>query len=139
MYLYTPKPNAPLVEITVKPHIEWLFKVVSAQIRGRRLIKKLGFYGEILLNKALSNWQILLNKVLSWRFNQEWPLICADTVFSILTHTWFGTSSYKKSTIFASTKIVLERRYFEMIAPIQKWAKTILRVHFWSSQLWVTT
>ena len=28
---------------------------VSAQIRGRRLIKKLGFYGEILLNKTLSN------------------------------------------------------------------------------------
>ena len=28
---------------------------VSAQIGGRRLIKKLGFYGEILLNKMLSN------------------------------------------------------------------------------------
>ena len=28
---------------------------ISAQIRGRRLIKKLGFYGEILLNKTLSN------------------------------------------------------------------------------------
>ena len=42
----SPKPNAPHVEITVKPHIEWLFKVVSAQIRGLRLIKKLGFYGE---------------------------------------------------------------------------------------------
>ena len=28
---------------------------VSAQIRGRRLIKKLGFFGEILLNKTLSN------------------------------------------------------------------------------------
>ena len=53
---------------------------VSAQIRGRRLIKKLGFYGEILLNKMLRNWQILLNKVLGWRFNQEWPPICADTV-----------------------------------------------------------
>ena len=53
---------------------------VSAQIRGRRLIKKLGFYGEILLNKTLNNWQILLNKELKWRFNQEWPLICADTV-----------------------------------------------------------
>ena len=39
---------------------------VSAQIRGRRLIKKLGFYGEILLNKMLRNWQILLNKVLGW-------------------------------------------------------------------------
>ena len=40
------KINAPYVEITVKPHIEWLFKVVSTQIRGQRLIKKLGFYGE---------------------------------------------------------------------------------------------
>ena len=49
------KINAPHVEITVKPHIEWLFKVVSTQIRGQRLIKKLGFFGEILLNKMLSN------------------------------------------------------------------------------------
>ena len=57
---------------------------VSAQIGGRWLIKKLRFYGEILLNKMLSNWQILLNKVLAWRFNQEWPLICADTVVSSL-------------------------------------------------------
>ena len=31
------------------------FFTVSTQIGGRRLIKKLGFYGEILLNKMLSN------------------------------------------------------------------------------------
>ena len=53
---------------------------VSAHIPRRRLIKKWGFYGEILLNKTLSNWQILLNKVLKWRLNQEWRRICADTV-----------------------------------------------------------
>ena len=45
-----------------------------------QICKKLGFYGEILLNKMLRNWQILLNKVLGWLFNQEWPPICADTV-----------------------------------------------------------
>ena len=50
------------------------------QKRGRQLIKELGFYSEILLNKMLSNGQILLNKVLAWQFNQELPLICADTV-----------------------------------------------------------
>ena len=60
---------------------------LSAPIDLRRSIKKLGFYGEILLNKMLSNWQILLNKVLAWRFNQEWPLICADTVFYYFVHS----------------------------------------------------
>ena len=53
---------------------------ISAHIPCLWLIKELGFYGEILLNKTLSNWQILLNKVLKWRFNQEWRRICADTV-----------------------------------------------------------
>ena len=56
---------------------------VSASIDLRRSIKKLGFYGEILLNKMLSNWQILLNKVLAWWFNQEWRFNGADTVFGI--------------------------------------------------------
>ena len=67
-------------EICISENIRGRWNTVSAQIRGRRLIKKLGFYGEILLNKMLRNWQILLNKVLGWRFNQEWPPICADTV-----------------------------------------------------------
>ena len=56
---------------------------VSASIDLRRSIKKLGFYGEILLNKKLRNWQILLNKVLAWWFNQEWRFNGADTVFGI--------------------------------------------------------
>ena len=56
--------------------------IASASIDLRRSIKKLGFYGEILLNKMLSNWQILLNKVLAWRFNQEWRFNDADTVFN---------------------------------------------------------
>ena len=60
------------------------YSTVSAQIRGRRLIKKLGFYGEILLNKTLSNLQILQNKELAWWLNQEWPLICADTVIVVV-------------------------------------------------------
>ena len=64
--------------------LSYFWNTVSAQIGGRRLIKKLRFYGEILLNKMLSNWQILLNKVLTWRFNQEWPVICADTVIHVL-------------------------------------------------------
>ena len=53
---------------------------VSASINRWQSIKKSRFWDEILLNKTLSNWQILLNKVLAWWFNQEWPLICADTV-----------------------------------------------------------
>ena len=75
---------------------------VSAQIRGRRLIKKLGFYGEILLNKMLRNWQILLNKVLGWRFNQEWPPICADTVVRMgNTGVWM---QMKKLCLFKKRK-----------------------------------
>ena len=58
---------------------------ISAHIPCLWLIKELGFYGEILLNKTLSNWQILLNKVLKWRFNQEWRRICADTVVAMKT------------------------------------------------------
>ena len=80
----------PIFDISQRRLVWWTGtnyeSTVSAQIRGRRLIKKLGFYGEILLNKTLSNWQILLNKVLEWRFNQEWPLICADTVVPITFH-----------------------------------------------------
>ena len=41
----------------------------------------MGFYGEILLNKKLRNWQILLNKVLAWRSNLEWRSFYADTVY----------------------------------------------------------
>ena len=62
-------------------HYSWMKIItVSAQIRGRQLIKKWGVYVEILLNKTLSNWQILLNKVLTWRSNQEWRSFYADTV-----------------------------------------------------------
>ena len=66
----------------IKEYYNFLIEIytVSAHIPRRRLIKNWGFYGEILLNKTLSNWHILLNKVLAWRFNQEWPLICVDTV-----------------------------------------------------------
>ena len=42
-------------EIKLLLFIEIDLTTVSAQIRGRRLIKKLRFYGEISLNKMLSN------------------------------------------------------------------------------------
>ena len=53
-------PCAPFLEKVIS-------HTVSAHIPRGRLIKKLGFYGEILLKKQ-------------WRFNQEWPPNCTDTV-----------------------------------------------------------
>ena len=43
------------VTVVERTTVKVIFTTVSAQIRGRRLIKILGFYGEILLNKTLSN------------------------------------------------------------------------------------
>ena len=53
---------------------------VSASINRWQSIKKSRFWDEILLNKTLSNWQILLYKVLMWQFNQEWWFNGADMV-----------------------------------------------------------
>ena len=100
---------------------------VSASINRRRSIKKSRFYGEILLNKMLSNWQILLNKVLTWRFNQEWPLICADTVLNFVVET---TNFFHENTHFSKILNVI------LTLPFSFTMKTACNV---SNDIWYTS
>ena len=86
---------------------------ITAQLERRRSIKFLDFYAAheksskitVFSDDFLPKLAIVCPKCVSWRSNQEWPSICADTVCYIFIY-------WKSKFLFCLKQIFNEMTYF---------------------------